>query len=92
MELTELLTVILLVSASLLCIALIYFVFRIVNSVHSIRLNLESLLVKLNPLIESMLIGSEKINHITSKVDSQLQMTKSMLSSIGEHLDKILSI
>ena len=92
MELTELLTVILLISGSLLCIALIYFVFRIVNSVNYIRLNLESLSIKLNPLIDSMLIGSEKLNNITKVVESQLQMTGSVISSIREHVDKILNV
>ena len=92
MELKELLTVILLISASVLCIALIYFVFRIVKSVHSIRLDLESLSVKLNPLIQSMLIGSEKINRITNEVESQLQMSRSMLNSIRERVDKILNV
>jgi uncharacterized protein YoxC len=92
MELTEILTVILLISASVLCFALIYFVFCIVKSVHSIRLDLVSLSVKLNPLIESMLIGSEKINRITNEVESQLQMTRSMVSNIREHVDKILNV
>jgi uncharacterized protein YoxC len=92
MELAEILTVILLISASVLCIALIYFVYRIVKSVHSIRLDLESLSFRLNPLIESTLELSNKINLITYEVDSQLQMTRSMLSSIREHADKILNV
>lgn len=92
MELTEILTVILLISASVLCIALIYFLYRIVKSVHSIRLDFESLTVKLNPLIKSMLISSEKLIHISNEVDSQLQTTRSMVSSIREHVDKILNV
>jgi len=92
MELTEILTVILLISASVLCIALIYFVYRIVKSVHSIRIDLESFSTKLNPLIESMLISSEKIIHISNEVDSQLQMSRSMISSVREHVDKILNV
>ncbi len=92
MELTEILTVILLISASVLCIALIYFVYRIVKSVHSIRIDLESFSTKLNPLIESMLISSEKIIHISNEVDSQLQMSRSMISSVREHADKILNV
>ena len=92
MELQELLTMILLISASILCIALIYFVFRIVKSVHSISLNIEALSIRINPLIESMLTTSEKLNHITSEVESQLQMTKSMLRSIREQVNKILNV
>lgn len=39
-----------------------------------------------------MLISSEKINHIADKVDSQLQMTRSMVSSVREHVDQILNV
>lgn len=90
MELTEILTVILLISASVLCIALIYFLYQIVKSVHSISLNLERSLFKLNPLIESTIELSEKINYITSEVKSQLQMVRSMVSDVRERVDKIL--
>ncbi len=90
MELTEILTVILLISASVLCIALIYFFYQIVKSVHSISLNFERSLFKLNPLIESTIELSEKINYITSEVKSQLQMVRSMVSDVRERVDKIL--
>lgn len=92
MELVEILTVVLLISASVLCIALIYFVYQIVKSVHSISLNIESLSLRLNPLIESTLNLSNKIHLITSEVDSQLQMTRSMFSIVREHVDKILNV
>ncbi|MBK6914918.1 MAG: hypothetical protein IPH11_15145 [Ignavibacteriales bacterium] len=92
MELVEILTVVLLVSASVLCIALIYFVYQIVKSVHSISLNIESLSLRLNPLIESTLNLSNKLHLITSEVDSQLQMTRSMVSIVREHVDKILNV
>ena len=92
MELTEILTVILLISASVLCIALIYFVYRIDKSVHSISLDIETLSLRINPLIESMLMSSEKINHIADDIDSQLQITRSVVSSTREHVDKILNL
>lgn len=47
---------------------------------------------RLNPLIESMLIGSEKINHITNEVGSQLQITRSMINGIRSHVDEILYV
>ncbi len=92
MNTTEILTIILLFAASALCIALIYFVYRIVKSVHSISLDIETLSLRLNPLIESMLMSSEKINHIADDIDSQLQITRSMVSSTREHVDKILNL
>ena len=92
MNLTEILTVILLILASALCIALIYFIYQIVKSVHSISLNIEEFSFKLHPLIESTLELSEKLNHITYEVESQLQISKSIFSDIRVQADKILNI
>jgi len=92
MNLTEILTVILLISASALCIALIYFIYQIVKSVQSISLNIEEFSFKLHPLIESTLELSEKLNHITYEVESQLQISKSIFSDIRVQADKILNI
>lgn len=92
MSTTEILTVILLISASALCIALIYFLYQIVKSVHSISLNIEDLSFKLMPLIESTRKVSEKIIHITNEIESQLQISKSLVSDIRERADKILEV
>ena len=92
MNLTEILTVILLISASALCIALIYFIYQIVKSVQSISLNVEEFSFKLNPLIQSTLELSEKLNRITNEVESQLQISKSIFSDIREGANKILNI
>ena len=92
MSITEILTVILLISASALCISLIYFIYQIVKSVQSISLNIEEFSFKLNPLIQSTLELSEKLNRITNEVESQLQISKSIFSDIRESADKILNI
>ena len=92
MNVTEILTVILLISASALCIALIYFMYQIAKSVHSISLNIEEFSFKLNPLIQSTFELSEKLTHITYEVESQLQISKSIFSDIRERADKILNI
>ena len=86
------LTGVLLMLASVLCFALIYFVYKIQKSVHSISLDIEAFSFRLNPLIESTLELSNKINLITYEIDSQLQMTRSMVISIREHVDKILNV
>lgn len=92
MELIEILTVILLISASVLCIALIFFVYQIVKSVNSFSLNIKALTFKLNPLIESVIELSEKINHINNEVKSQLQIVRSTTSDVKERVDKILNV
>jgi uncharacterized protein YoxC len=92
MELVEILTVILLISSSSLCIALIYFLYQIVKSVHSISLNLKALSSKLNPLIESTLGLLDKINYITDEVKSQVQIVRSIISDVKDRIDKILNV
>lgn len=92
MDLTEILTVILLILASALCLALIYFLYQIVKSVHSISLNIEEFSLKLNPLIESTIELSEKLIHIINKVESQLLISGSIVSDIRENVDKILNV
>lgn len=92
MDLIEVLTIIMLISVSVLCIALNYFVYRIVKSVHSISLDVKALSFKLNPLIESTLELSNKTNHIANEVNYQLQMTRSMVNGIREHVDEILNV
>ena len=92
MELTELLTVILLISASVLCIALIYFVYRIFKSVHSISLVIEEFSFKLKPLIDSTLKVSEKLIHITGEIESQLQISRSIVNNVKELADRILNV
>jgi len=92
MSLTEILTVILLILASALCIAMIYFIYQIVKSVQSISLNIEEFSFKLNPLIQSTLELSGKLAHITDEAESQLQISKSIVSDIRDRTDKILNM
>jgi hypothetical protein len=92
MNLTEILIVILLISASTLCIVLIYFFYQIVKSAHSINANIQELSIKLIPFIESTFELSEKLNHITDEVDSQLHISKSIFRDIRERVDKILNM
>lgn len=92
MTITEILTIILIVSASALCIALIYYLNQIVKSVHSINANIKELSSELKPLIHSTLELSDNLTKITDETKSQLQISRSIISDFREHADKILSI
>jgi uncharacterized protein YoxC len=92
MNTIEILTVILLISASALCIALIYYVQQIVKSVHSVSTDIHGLSYKLNPLIESTFVLSGKLAHITDEAESQLQISKSIVSDIRDRANIILNI
>ncbi|MCJ7554723.1 MAG: hypothetical protein MUO34_12670 [Ignavibacteriaceae bacterium] len=92
MDTIEILIVILLISASALCIALIYFVYQVVKSVHSISTDIQGISYKLSPLIQSTFVLSEKLIHVTDEAESQLQISKSIVSDIRDHADKILNV
>lgn len=92
MDTIEILTIILLISASALCVALIYYVQQIVKSVHSVSTDIQSLSYKLNPLIESTFVLSVKLAHITDEAESQLKISKSIVSDIRDRADNILNM
>ena len=92
MNTIEILTVILLISASALSIALIYFIYQIVKSVHSISADIKGLSFKLSPLLQSTFVLSEKLAHVTDEAESQLQISKSIVSDIRDRADKILNV
>ncbi|MGE5848124.1 MAG: hypothetical protein ACM34O_15480 [Ignavibacteria bacterium] len=92
MDTIEILTIILLISASALCVALIYYIYQIVKSVHSISAEIQGLSYKLTPLLESTFVLSGKLTHITDEAESQLQISKSIVSDIRDRTDKILNM
>jgi len=92
MNTIEILTVILLISASALSIALIYLIYQIVKSVHSISADIKGLSFKLSPLLQSTFVLSEKLAHVTDEAESQLQISKSIVSDIRDRADKILNV
>jgi uncharacterized protein YoxC len=92
MDTVQILTIILIVSASALCIALIYYLNKIVKSVQSINKNINELSANLKPLINSATELSDNMNKITYEAKDQLRISRSILSDFRERADKILSI
>jgi uncharacterized protein YoxC len=92
MDIIQILTLVLIVSASALCIALIYYLNKIVKSVQSINRDINELSANLKPLINSTTELSDKMNVITSEAKDQLKISRSILSDFRERADKILSI
>ncbi|MFZ1288450.1 MAG: hypothetical protein WAR79_00045 [Melioribacteraceae bacterium] len=88
----EILTSILLISASALCIAMIYFFHQIVKSVHLINENIQEFSIKLEPIIESTRELLEKLNPIVNEVESQFKISKSICRDLRERTDKILNL
>jgi len=92
MDIVQLLTIVLIVSASALCIALIYYLNKIVKSVQSINRNMNELSANLKPLIHSTTELSESLNKFTSEAKDQLRISRSILSDFRDRADKLLNI
>jgi archaellum component FlaC len=92
MDIIQILTIVLIVSASTLCIALIYYLNKIVKSVQSINKDMNELSANLKPLIQSATELSDHIYKITSEAKDQLRISRSILSDFRERADKLLSI
>ena len=92
MDIVQILTTVLIVSATALCIALIFYLNKIVKSVQSVNSDIHELSSNLKPLIRSTLELSDNLNKITSDAKDQLKISKSIISDFRERADKILSI
>lgn len=92
MNLTEVLTIVLLLSASALCIALIFYLNKIVKSVQSINSNIHDLSTNIKPLIQTSIELSDNLNKMTSSATEQLNISKSIIGDIRERADKLLSM
>lgn len=91
MNAVTVLNVILLISASLLCITLIYYLYKITKSFEEIKNDVKSLAADIKPLIASTTELSERLTSITSEAQGQMQMTRDMVYSVKQRIDTILS-
>ena len=92
MDTIQILTIVLIVSASALCIALIYYLNKIVKSVQSINKDINELSTNLKPLIKSYTELSDSLNKISSEVKDQFRISRSILNDFRDLADKLLSI
>ena len=90
MNVVTALNVILLICASLLCLAIIYYLYKITKSFEEIKNNVNRLAADLKPLIESTTELSEKLSNITSEAHGQMQVTRDMVLNVKNRVDKIL--
>lgn len=92
MSLIEILTAILLILGSLLCIALIFYIGKITSSIQQVQKNLDELIAKLTPLLSSLSELSGRISELSSEALSQLDISKKIVGNVKEHFDKILEL
>jgi len=92
MEIISVFEIILLLSASALCIALIFFVSRVTNSVKGIQESLLDISNQIKPLIISTTALSEKLNYISEEIKDQVYIGKNIVSEVKDRVDTILDL
>jgi uncharacterized protein YoxC len=90
MNLLDILLIILVISASVLCIALIYYIWKISNAVKAIQNDISELSVILQPLLNSTTQLSNSLNEITDNAREHLDISKNVVTSIKDRVDTIL--
>ena len=91
MNAASLLTNILLISASLLCLFLIFYFYRIAKSFDQIKDEIKKISANLDPLIGSMTNLSEKINEISDGVKEPVDLVRSTVNDVKDRVNSILS-
>jgi len=84
--------VILLASASVLCITLMVFLSRISRTVKEIEIEIKDLTLEMKPLIASATNLSEKLNQLSDSADDQLLVTRNIVSKVNNRVDTILDL
>jgi uncharacterized protein YoxC len=84
--------ILLLLSASILCIGAVIYIGRITKSVKEIEADIKDLSLQIKPLIASTTNLSEKLNYISEQAKGQLLTTKSIVDDFRDRADKILSL
>lgn len=92
MDIIQILTAFLLLSAAMLCIALIFYFRRIVGSMLELEKEIKDLNLTLKPLISSTLELTKNLNEISETAKKQLQVSKSILDDVRYRVDKVLEL
>ncbi len=92
MDIIQILTAILLLSAAMLCIALIFYFKRIVGSMAVVEQELKDLNATLKPLINSTLELTKNLNEVSENAKKQLQVSKKIIDDIRYRVDKVLEL
>ncbi|QQS37652.1 MAG: hypothetical protein IPM56_06790 [Ignavibacteriales bacterium] len=83
--------IVLLVSASALCLSLIYYISKITKSVQKIQSDVSGLSDQITPLIISTTELSKKLSELSDQTKEQLKSAKDIIGHLKERVDTILS-
>jgi uncharacterized protein YoxC len=90
MDILTIFYIILLLSASALCIALIIYVKRITASIVEIENDIKEMSSQLKPLLISSTNLSDKLIFLSEQAKEQIHVAKSIVTDVRDRVDKIL--
>lgn len=88
----EIMEVILLISASALCIFLIYFLSQLVNSIKLIQNEIQSITAQVGPLVDSIKSLSASVNDLTKDLRQQIFKINWIVDEIKSKIELLQSI
>lgn len=91
MNTASLLFNILLISASLLCLFLIFYIYRITKSFNQIKDEVKKISSKLDPFIESMTGLSNRMNEISDGVKEPVELVRTTVNDVKNRVNTILN-
>jgi uncharacterized protein YoxC len=91
MTVVEVFTIILLVSASALCVALIIYLKKIAQAINGIEGDVKDMSLQVKPLIASTTNLSEKLNKISEDAKQPVMMIRDIAGDIKNRVDTVLA-
>lgn len=92
MDIKEIMIVFLLLSASALCIYLIFFLKSLSKSIQQINSDIHELTYEIKPLIESTTNLSEKLTYLSREAQEPIDMVRNIVYEIKYRIDKLLDL
>ena len=86
----DILLLVLIIAATALCIVLIYYIWKISNTVKAMQVDINELSKNLHPLLISTTELSNNIKEITGNAKAHVDISKNVVLSIKDRVDTIL--
>ena len=90
MNLIDILLAILIITASALCIALIFYIWKISSAIKAMQADISELSTNIQPLLNSTTELSNNLKEITDNAKEHLDISKDVVTSVKERVDTIL--
>jgi uncharacterized protein YoxC len=91
MTVVEVFTIVLLISASALCVALIIYLKKIAQAINGIEGDVKDMSLQVKPLIASTTNLSEKLNKLSEDAKQPVMMVKEITGDIKNRIDTVLA-